>query len=284
MESRDILRFFRRAIRRLPGDILKTAIVTCFVFPFYWMACTAFKPYSEAIRVPVTFWPKAFSLEGLYSITNVRSINILQYLRNSVLITLSTVLLQVAVLVPAAYAFARYEFFGKKALFSLVLLALMIPGQVTYITVYLTMSDWGMLETLLPQILPAGANAFGIFLLRQGFMQLPEEIIESAKLDGASEGKTILHILLPMCFSVLLTIMLFSFVGTWNSYFWPLVMTNSESVRPLTMLLVRVMDSELGTRWNEIMAANLLVVLPVLFVYLFTSNRIIRAFTYNGLK
>ena len=271
----------RRMIRRLPGDACKLAVVLCFVFPFYWMLCTAFKPYAEAISVPVTFWPKTFSLEGIESILSARNVDVMQYLSNSVIITVGTIALQMVIMIPAAYAFARFEFFGKNICFALVLLALMIPGQITYITVYLTMADWNLLDTLWPQILPFGANAFGIFLLRQGFKQIPEEIIESAQLDSASQVQIVMQIMVPMCRSVLLTIMLFSFV---NNYFWPLVMTNSEKVRPLTMMLVRVLDSELGTRWNEIMAANLLVVLPVLGVYVFTSGKIIKAFTYNGIK
>jgi sn-glycerol 3-phosphate transport system permease protein len=277
-------RRLRRCMKRLPGDLLKIAVVLCFVFPFYWMICTAFKSYSEAIQTPVTFWPERFSMDGVASILGARNVDVLRYLRNSILITAGTIALQMLLLVPAAYAFARFEFFGKNVCFALVLLALMIPGQVTYITVYLTMADWNLLNTLWPQILPHGANAFGIFLLRQGFKQVPDEIIESAQLDSASQVQIILKILAPMCKSVLLTIMLFSFVTTWNNYFWPLVMTNSEAVRPLTMMLVRVLDSELGTRWNEIMAANLLVVIPVLAVYIFTSGRIIKAFTYNGIK
>ena len=274
----------RRMIRRLPGDACKLAVVLCFVFPFYWMLCTAFKPYAEAISVPVTFWPKTFSLEGIESILSARNVDVMQYLSNSVIITVGTIALQMVIMIPAAYAFARFEFFGKNICFALVLLALMIPGQITYITVYLTMADWNLLDTLWPQILPFGANAFGIFLLRQGFKQIPEEIIESAQLDSASQVQIVMQIMVPMCRSVLLTIMLFSFVNTWNNYFWSLVMTNSEKVRPLTMMLVRVLDSELGTRWNEIMAANLLVVLPVLGVYVFTSGKIIKAFTYNGIK
>ena len=274
----------RRMVRRLPGDVCKLAVVLCFVFPFYWMLCTAFKPYAEAISVPVTFWPKTFSLEGIESILSARNVDVMQYLTNSIIITVGTIALQMVIMIPAAYAFARFEFFGKNICFALVLLALMIPGQITYITVYLTMADWNLLDTLWPQILPFGANAFGIFLLRQGFKQIPEEIIESAQLDSASQVQIVMQIMVPMCRSVLLTIMLFSFVNTWNNYFWPLVMTNSEKVRPLTMMLVRVLDSELGTRWNEIMAANLLVVLPVLGVYVFTSGKIIKAFTYNGIK
>lgn len=270
--------------KHIVGDIFKILAMLLIVFPFYWMFITAFKTYAEAIRQPPTFWPESFSLQGMNSIFGSRNINVGNYCINSVLITVIGIIIQLIIMVPAAYAFAKYNFFGRNILFSLVLIALMIPGQVTYITIYLTMADWKLLDTLWPQILPFAANAFGIFLLRQAFMQMPNEIIESAKIDGAKIPTIILRILLPMNRSVLFTVILFSFVGTWNNYFWPLVMTHSDEVRPLTMLLVRVMDSEVGTKWNEIMAANLLVILPVLLVYIFASQQIVKAFTYNGIK
>ena len=125
-------------------------------------------------------------------------------------------------------------------MFALVLVSFMIPGQITFITVYIMMANWRLLDTLLPQIIPFGANAFGIFLLRQSFLQVPEEIIEAAKLDNTPEWKIMTHIMLPMCKSTMLTIALFSFISHWNAYFWPLVMTDSDKVRPLTAIENRI--------------------------------------------
>ena len=142
------------------------------------------------------------------------------------------------------------------------------------------MADWKLHVTMMPQIIPLGANAFGIFLLRQRFIQIPEEIIESAKLDNTSELKVMTKILLPMSKSTMITIALFSFVSHWNSYFWPLVMTDSEKVRPLTIAIERMKDLEWGINWNILMAGNVLLVLPILIIFLFASRRIIEAFAY----
>jgi len=169
-------------------------------------------------------------------------------------------------------------------MFSLVLVAFMIPTQVTFITVYIMMARARLLKTLLPQIIPFGANAFGIFLLRQAFMQIPEEIVESARLDNASESKIMLQVMLPMCKSTIVTIALFSFVSHWNNYFWPLVMTNSEAVQPLTIAMDKLKDVEVGIDWPLIMAGNVVLVAPILIVFIFASRKIISAFAYRGIK
>ena len=160
----------------------------------------------------------------------------------------------------------------------------MIPTQVTFISVYLMMAKAKVLQTLIPQILPFGANAFGIFLLRQAFMQIPEEIIESARLDHATDTQIMFKIMLPMSKSTLATIAMFSFMGQWNSYFWPLVMTDIEKVRPLTIALDKLRDVEIGVDWTLVMAGNVVLVVPVLIVFVFASRKIIEAFSYRGMK
>lgn len=166
----------------------------------------------------------------------------------------------------------------------MILLAFMIPGQVTFIPVYLMMADWGLVKTLLPQIIPFVSNAFGIFLLRQYFMQIPEEIIEAARLDNASEFKIIRKVMIPMSKPALATIALFSFVSHWNDYFWPLVMTDSAAVRPLTLGIAMLRETEGISNWHIIMAGNVILVMPILLVYLFCSKHIVKAFVYSGIK
>ncbi len=161
----------------------------------------------------------------------------------------------------------------------------MIPEQITYISVYLMFSKARLIDTLLPQILPFGANAFGIFLLRQSFRQINPEVFEAARMDDAGEWKIMLKVALPMCRSSLIATMMFSVIGIWNSYFWPLVMTNSDKFRPLTLYVEKLkQDAEQGLQWNLIMAGNLILVVPILIIYCFGSKQIIKAFTYNGIK
>lgn len=274
----------KRYLPHLPGDILKIAAILLFVFPFYWMAITAFKPYTEAIQTPPTLWPHEFTLGNLQEIFT-GSDSILRYTMNSIIVTVSVVVLQMIVMVPAAYAFATRQFPMKGLLFGLVLVALMVPEQITYISVYLMFSKAKMINSLLPQILPFGANAFGIFLMRQSFRQISEEIFEAARMDNSGEFKTMFKVALPMCRSSLIATMMLSLISVWNGYFWPLVMTNSDKYRPLTLYVEKLkQDVEQGLRWNLIMAGNLILVVPILVIYCFGSRQIIKAFTYNGVK
>ncbi len=271
-----------RRLRRLPSDLVKFTVVLLFLFPFYWMVITSFKTYTEAIQFPPSLWPQHFNTTSY--VTLLEKMNVLRYMKNTLVVTLSCIAMEMVILVPASYAFAKYEFAGKSLMFSLVLVAFMIPTQVTFITVYIMMARARLLKTLLPQIIPFGANAFGIFLLRQAFMQIPEEIVESARLDNASESKIMLQVMLPMCKSTIVTIALFSFVSHWNNYFWPLVMTNSEAVQPLTIAMDKLKDVEVGIDWPLIMAGNVVLVAPILIVFIFASRKIISAFAYRGIK
>ena len=275
-------RRIRNYLPHLPGDILKILAMVIFVFPFYWMVITSFKTLNESISVPPTMFPFTFNTEAYYIV--VTKMNWWSYVRNTVIITISVIVLQLLVMVPASYAFAKFRFYGAGVFFGTVLIAFMIPTQITFITTYLTMADWKLLKTLWPQIIPFGANAFGIFMLRQSFKQIPDEIVESAKLDKASEVQIMTRILLPMSKSAMITIALFSFVGHWNSYFWPLVMSTSEEVRPLTIAIEKLKEIEYGIQWPQIMAGNTLLVLPVVVLYIFASKKIIQAFAYRGVK
>ncbi len=270
-------------LKRLPGDVVKIAVLLMFAFPFYWMLITAFKTYNESIIVPPTLWPMEFTLESFQTILRLGA-GLWRYGLNSVVITAAIVTLQMLVMVPAAYAFARRSFPLKGILFGIVLVAFMIPEQITYISVFLMMSRVKLINTLWPQIIPFGANAFGIFMLRQAFKQIPDEIVECARLDNASELQMMVRIMLPMSKSTMIIIAMFSFIAHWNSYFWPLVMTMNDAVRPLTMAVERLKDAEQGLLWNNIMASNTILVVPVIIVFLFASQKIIQAFSYKGVK
>lgn len=262
--------------------MLKIIVIFIFIFPFLWMISTALQTYNEAMSNPITLFPKTPQWGNFAAAMTSGPFAV--YARNSVITTLSIIVLQVLVMVPAAYAFAKHKFRGKGFLFSFVLLGFMIPGQITFIPVYLMMSDWGITQTLWPQILPFMSNAFGIFWLRQFFMQIPNEIMEAGRIDGASEIGIMYRIMVPMAIPSLATTMLFSFVTHWNSYFWPLVMTNSSDLRTLPLGIQMLQSSEGMQLWNVIMAGNVVLVLPVLAVYLVLSKYIVKSFTGVSLK
>lgn len=253
-----------------------------FLFPFFWMITTSFKTYRESILFPPTLIPQNFSIQAFIDVWN--RIDIPHYFLNSLLVSLGVVLLQTIINIPAAYGFARYEFKGKKMMWVLVMLAFMIPTQITFVPIYIMFSKAKLLGTLWPQILPFAANAYGIFLMRQSFMQIPDELVEAARMDNAGELKIMFRIMLPMSKSTIITAELFSFISTWNSYFWPLVMTNSDKVRPLTLAMQRLQDAHQGLDWPVLMAGNTLIVLPVLLIFLFLNKQIISSFGYKGIK
>ena len=253
-----------------------------FVFPFYWMFITAFKPYAETVMDPPTFWPMTWTLESFRTV--IEETKVFLHIGNTLIVTFSVILLQIIIMVPAAYAFAKCNFRGKNLFFGIVLISQMIPMQLTFITVYLQMSEWKLLNTLLPQILPFGANAFGIFLMRQNFMQIPDEIVEAAKMDNASVFKIMFRIMLPMAKPSLVTVILFSFISHWNNYFWPLVMTDRAELRPIAVAIASLKDVELNINWATLMAGNVIMCLPLFVLFLLGNRKIITAFTYRGVK
>jgi len=260
--------------------ILLILVSLIFVFPFLWMMLTAFKTLPEVFRFPPTFLPEVWDFSNFLKAWE--SGPFLKYLLNSFIVAVGVLILQFLTAVPAAYAFARYRFPGRNLLFGITLIALMIPPQVIFLPIYVQMSGWGLVNTLWSLILPYGASAFGIFLLRQSFMQVPDEVIEAARLDQASEWKIIWKIMVPIAKPVLVTFGLFSFIYHWNDYFWPLIMTNSDTVRTLPIGISMLKASEGSQVWNVIMAGNMILVFPILIIFFFAQRHIIRAFIYQS--
>lgn len=272
----------KKFISSLIGTILKIGVCIMFVFPFFWMIATSFKTFSESLQFPPTLWPETFTVEAY--ITVFEKLEFGKYLVNSIIVVVAVTVLQLIIMVPAAYAFAKYNFKGKDFMFNLLMIAFMVPTCLTFISVYRMFAHANMLNSLWPQILPSMCNAFGIFLLRQNFMQIPEELIESARLDEANEFQVITKIMVPMSKSTMSTILFLSVIGTWNSYFWPLVMTISDDYRPITVAVEKLKGLEGGLVWPNVMAGNLILLLPILIVFIFASKKIIASMAYRGVK
>lgn len=264
------------------GTILKAVLIFVFLFPFLWMVSVALQTDQEISSSPITLIPAVPQWINFAAAWSKGPF--LLYLKNSLTIIASVIVIQMLIMVPAAYAFAKCDFKGKNWMFGLVLIAFMTPGQITFLPIYQMMSEWKLMNTLLPQILPFMTNAFGIFLLRQYFMQVPDELIEAAKLDNAGSLKIVYKLMLPMAKPAMSTVILFSFVSHWNDYFWPLVMTETTSVRTLPIGIAMLKSTEGITNWNIIMAGNMILVMPILVVYVFCSKSIIRSFAYSGIK
>jgi len=277
-----MLRKARRISGTVIGTILKILVCIIFGFPFLWMIATSFKTNAEAIQFPPTLLPNKATVDAY--VTVFKEMNLGRYIGNTIIILAATTIGQFLVMVPAAYAFAKYKFKGNGFLFGLLMVAFMIPVAITYPSVAKMYMDAGLIQTLIPQIVPCLCNAFGIFLLRQNFMQVPDELLESARLDEANELQIITHIMLPMSKATLANIMMLSMIGTWNAYFWPLVMTYHDEVRPITIAIESLKNLEGGLQWPIIMAGNCILVLPILILFLAASKKIIAAMAYRGVK
>ncbi len=272
----------KNIVTRVIDLVMKCLLVVIMVFPFYWMVITAFKTQKESMIFPPTLIPSQITFESFSTV--MEKIPFGLFFKNSLIIALSVVLLQFIVVVPAAYGFAKYNFRCKNLFFAFVLLGFMLPQQITFAPSYLMFNKVGLLNSYAPMIIPFMGNAFGIVLLRQYFLQIPQEIIEAARLDDASEWKIIVRIMIPMARTAISSIGLLSFISSWNSYFWPLVMTSNNTYRTLPIGVTLLTGSEGASQWPIVMAGNLMMVLPILVVYGFASGKIRKAFVYSGIK
>lgn len=257
-------------------------LVIIFAMPFVWMISTSLKTLPETMIFPPEWIPKNPVWQNYADAWNTGPF--LSYFVNSIVIAVGILILQMLTIIPASYAFARYKFRGSNFLFGIVMVTLMIPAQLIFLPVYLELSAFKLLNTHLGLILPFASSAFGIFLLRQAFMQISDELLEAARLDQAAEWKIIVRIMVPMVKPVLVTFALFSFIAHWNDYFWPLVMTTNETARTLPLGIAKIREVEGVATWNILMAGNLILVAPILAVFFMSQRQIIKAFVYNGVK
>ena len=271
---------------KLPLKIVESIVlifmIIIFLFPFIWMISTSLKTTQEAIQIPPSIIPSKIVIENYLKAWS--SGPFLRYLGNSLFITLSVLVIQFIVMVPAAYAFSKIKFKGSNILFGIVLIGLMVPAQITFLPIYMMMSKAELINTYVPLILPFMTSSFGIFLLRQNFMQISDEIIEAAKLDNSSDLKIMFKVMLPMAKPAVITFALFSFIYHWNNYFWPLVMSNSDLVRTLPIGVAMLKESQGVTNWNVVMAGNVMLTAPILLLYTILNNKIKTAFAYSGIK
>ena len=270
-----------KVVRIIARVVVSILIVLVFAGPFYWMVLTAFQTASEALSIPPQFWVDALRWDNFVEAFD--RVNFGHFALNSAIVTGGTLLGQFVIIVPAAYAFARFRFPGRDVLFGVVLATMMIPGQLIFLPVFAMYAKMGLLNAHLSLILPFVASGFGIFLLRQTFMRVPDSLLEAARLDHASEFTIIRRIMLPLAKPTIVTIGLITFIGTWNNYFFPLVWTTTDAVRTLPVAVPRLeaLDEIAPT---VVMAGNMLLVVPILIVFLLARRHIISAFTYTGVK
>jgi sn-glycerol 3-phosphate transport system permease protein len=258
--------------------------------PLFWMLSGSLKAQQEIYNAG-QWLPSTLLWENYRDAWNTVPFG--RFYINSVIITLGGAGLEIFCGVLCAYAFAFLKFPGKNILFLVVLASLMVPSQVVIIPNFRLMAihvqEWFNLDdnwvnTYQGVILPGAATAFGTFLMRQGFMGLPKDVMDAAKVDGAGHIRTMMEVMLPMAKPIVVTFALISVVSKWNEYLWPLIITNTLDMRPITVGLRFLSDAEGNNNWGVIMAGTTLVVLPMLVVYTFLQRYIIDGLTAGATK
>lgn len=259
-----------------------TLVALLEVTPYLWMMTTSLKSLPEVTTFPPTMWPLSPQWGNYVEVWGSAPFG--SYLVSSLVVTVSIVALQSVLSCLAGYAFARLRFRGRDALFYVVIACLIIPPQVRFISIFLLLDTVDLLNTYAAQILPHASSALGIFLMRQAFLAVPQELIDAAKVDGASTLRVIFQIMVPLAAPTLVAFMLFSAVYHWNDYFWPLIVTLDETVRPLPLGVALLREQGTGARWHLIMAGNVILVVPLLVVFAFAQRRIVKAFVFSSMK
>jgi multiple sugar transport system permease protein len=270
----------RLALRLTLGALL-LAGAAVMLFPFAWMISTSLKPDLAVFATPPQLIPKPFEPSN-YS-TVVHLFPVWRFLINSVVVAIVSTALQVGTSAMAAYAFARLRFRGSNALFLLYLTTLMVPFQVTIVPLFVEMKYLHLVNTYPALVAPSIASAYGTFLLRQAFLSLPRELEEAAFVDGAGHWTVFTRIVLPLVKPSLATFGILSFIASWNSFLWPLVILSSQKLMTLPVGLANL-QGEHTTAWNLIMAGTTISVIPIVAVYLLAQKHIVRGFVLSGVK
>ena len=279
--------FHDTRVRNFVGKLLIYLIldVVCFLafLPFLWMVRSSFMELKQMYRVPTEWIPRPFTTENFRQA--IVETGMFKYLLNTVFLVVMNIIGTTLTASMAAYAFARLQWKGRDLMFILLLSSMMLPGAVTMIPVYVGWSRLGAIDTYWPLILGAylGGGAYNIFLLRQFMKGIPRELDEAATIDGASKFRIYWNLVLPLSKAALVVVAMFTFMGTWNDFMGPLLYLNSESKYTVSISLQSLQGSY-SSKWNLIMAASAIVVLPCVVVFLFGQKHIIGGIAISGIK
>lgn len=251
------------------------------VLPFLYMLSTSLKSMSEVFIVPLQWIPSEMRWDNFSTALQEHAIG--RYFVNSLVVGISVTALNLLTCSLAGYSFAKFTYRGRDVLFGLVLATMMIPLASMIIPLYLVVRDLGWIDSYWGLIIPAGTSAFGIFLMRQHMLTIPNDLLEAARLDGSSEPRIFLEIVLPLSRTALSSLAIFIFMWNWDSFLWPLLVATKDEFRTLP-LGVALFESSYGTNYPQLMAVAFLAMIPVLVVFLLLQRNFIQALTMSGIK
>ena len=261
--------------------ILLTVGAVIMVFPFLWMILSAFKTPAEIYATPPVWIPASFSFENFVSALHTAPF--LRYFLNSLFVTFCIVTLTTITTILAAFAFSKLSFPGRKAIYSSLIILMMVPFELLVVTLYSIITKLHLVDTIWALILPFTSSIFYTYILKNFFDGVPNALYHSAKVDGASDWFYLWHVLVPVAKPSLVTIILLDAISCWNSFFWPLLVTNTTEKRTLQLGLYSFM-SEGGVHYEKLMAAATMVVLPMIILFIFLRKKIISGVASGGIK
>jgi multiple sugar transport system permease protein len=271
----------QKMLEALGIHLLLVAAVCLTIFPLAWMVMASLMPAGEASTYPMSWVPSTLSLEHYRALFS--RLDIVRYIANSALIAGAVTLISLVVNSMAGYAFAKLSFPGRERVFRGLVATLVVPGQVTMLPLFMLLKYLGLINSFWGVIVPGMASVFGIFLFRQYALSIPDSLLDAARIDGAGEWRIYRSIVLPLCKPILLTLAVFTFMGTWNDFMWPLVVLTDSRLHTLPVALANlsgehVQDTEL------MMAGALLTVLPVIVLYALLQRYYIEGIMVGSIK
>ncbi|MCC6497870.1 MAG: carbohydrate ABC transporter permease [Propionibacteriaceae bacterium] len=262
--------------------LVVTVALVLVITPFVWMVLGSFKSEGELRRVPPTWWPEAASLDN-YTLLFAK-LDFATYFANSAIVAVVVTAGNLLFCSMLGYALAMLDFPGKKALLLLVLGTLMIPGVVTFVPLFVLVANAGLIDSLPGLFLPFLAAPFGVFLMRQFISGLPHDLLDAGRVDGAGELRIFARIILPLCGPALATLGILTFLGSWNSFLWPLVVAQTEATYTLPVALALYSIGQNSTQYGLLLAGACVVVLPLLIVFLMFQRHVIEGIATTGIK
>jgi multiple sugar transport system permease protein len=263
--------------------LLLTLGLSLTLLPFVMMILSSFKTNTEQLRIPPTFWPAAPTIENYVKIFNDPKLPLLRFYRNSAFVAFFNVTSTLFTSSLIGYMFAKFEFPFKRLLFGWFLTMMMIPGQITMIPSYLILARLGLINSLWGLVIFSAVDAFGIFMMRQFCESLPNELLDAARIDGASEWQIYWRIVLPQLGAPLATLGILGFMASWNAYLWPMIVLQKVEVRTLPIILTWFNSTHTG-QGALVMAATVLIIMPILLVFIYFQRWIVQGFTMSGFK
>ena len=273
----------RRFVGRVARHAFLILTAAFALLPFFWMVSLSLKPPEEIFQADFHLWPMAFHGVENYRVA-LTAAPMFRFLLNGLLVCAAIFTLQLLVCIPCAYALAKLRFHGRDTLFSAVLVGLLLPPQALAIPHFVLLNVFGLLDTYAALILPWVISTFGIFLLRQFFRSIPDEVIHAARLDGLGEFEIIWRIMIPMTVPALAAFGIFSVVAHWNDLFWPLIAVRREEISTPALGILLFRDDEAGQFLGPLMAGAVIIVAPLLVAFLIAQRRFIDGLAVTTMK